>query len=160
MEGQKGDCRVRINLDGKVQKVVYGNTCAVHIDPIDKKPLFHVLPTTGSFSIATAGCNIHCKFCQNWQISQRSAEETRNYDLPPEKVVSEALKYRCKSIAYTYSDPIILYEYMYDTSVIALQHDLLNLMITAGFIEEKTLLDLYQFSDAAHVDFKCITAAY
>ena len=160
MESQKGDCRVRINLDGKLQTLVYGNPCSVHIDPIEKKPLFHVLPTTSSFSIATAGCNVHCKFCQNWQISQRSAEETRNYDLPPETVVSEAIRNRCKSIAYTYSDPIIFYEYMYDTSEIAHQHDLLNLMITAGFIEEKPLLDLCPLIDAANVDFKGITEEY
>ncbi len=160
MEGQKGDCRVRINLDGKLQTLVYGNPCSVHVDPIEKKPLFHVLPATGAYSIATAGCNVHCKFCQNWQISQRSAEETRNYDLPPEKVVSEAIRNRCKSIAYTYSDPIIFYEYMYDTSEIAHQHDLLNLMITAGFIEEKPLLDLCPLIDAANVDFKGITEEY
>lgn len=160
LKAKKGDCRVRINLDGKLQTLVYGNPCAVHIDPIEKKPLFHVLPATRAFSIATAGCNVHCKFCQNWQISQRPAEETRNYDLPPEKVVSEALKSRCRSIAYTYSDPIIFYEYMYDTSEIAHQHDLLNLMITAGFIEEKPLLDLCPLIDAANVDFKGITEEY
>ena len=86
-EGERGDCRVRLNLDGKLQTLVYGKPCSVHIDPIEKKPLFHVLPATGSFSIATAGCNLHCKFCQNWQISQRAPEETENYDLPPERVV-------------------------------------------------------------------------
>lgn len=160
VDGQKGDCRVRINLDGKLQTLVYGNPCAVHIDPIEKKPLFHVLPGTGSYSIATAGCNVHCKFCQNWQISQRPAEETHNYDLPPAKVVSEALRYRCRSIAYTYSDPVIFYEYMYDTSQLAHQQDILNLMITAAFIEEKPLLELCPLIDAANVDLKGITEEY
>src|SRR3989338_2847973 len=96
-EGQKGDCRIRVNLDGKLYSLVYGRPCSVHVDPIEKKPLFHVLPASGSFSIATAGCNLHCKFCQNWQISQRSAEETENYDLPPEKVVEGAIQNGCRS---------------------------------------------------------------
>ena len=109
-EGQRGDCRVRIHLDGKLQTLAYGNPCAVHVDPIEKKPMFHVLPTSGAFSIATAGCNLHCKYCQNWQISQRSTDETRNEDLPPQKVVAGAQQYHCRSIAYTYSDPIIFYE--------------------------------------------------
>ncbi len=160
VEGQRGDCRVRINLDGKLQSLVYGNPCSVHVDPIEKKPLFHVLPQTSAFSIATAGCNLHCKFCQNWQISQRPPEETHNYDLPPEKVVSEALRAGCRSIAYTYSDPIIFYEYMYDTAKLAHKAKLLNLMITAGYIEEKPLVDLCPHIDAANVDFKGITEEY
>lgn len=160
IEGQRGDCRVRLHLDGKLQTLVYGNPCSVHIDPIEKKPLFHVLPATGAFSIATAGCNMHCKYCQNWQISQRPPEETHNYDLPPDRVVAETLKANCKSIAYTYSDPIIFYEYMYDTAEIAHKHNLLNLMITAGFIEEKPLLDLCPHIDAANVDLKGITEEY
>ncbi len=160
MEGQRGDCRARIHLDGKLQTLVYGKPCSVHIDPIEKKPLFHVLPATGSFSIATAGCNLHCKFCQNWQISQRTPEETQNYDLPPQDVVRQALKYGCQSIAYTYSDPVIFYEYMYDTAKIAQQHNLLNLMITAGYIEQQPLLDLCPYIDAANVDIKGITEEY
>lgn len=160
MEGQRGDCRARINLDGKLQTLVYGKPCSVHIDPIEKKPLFHVLPQSSSFSIATAGCNLHCKFCQNWQISQRTPEETQNYDLPPQDVVRQALKYGCQSIAYTYSDPVIFYEYMYDTAKIAQQHNLLNLMITAGYIEQKPLLDLCPYIDAANVDLKGITEEY
>lgn len=159
-EGQRGDCRVRINLDRKLQTLVYGNPCSVHIDPIEKKPLFHVLPATGSFSIATAGCNLHCKFCQNWQISQRPAEETENYDLPPGKVVEAALKNRCRSIAYTYSEPIVFYEYMMDTAKLAKEKGLLNLWITAGFIEEKPLLELCPLMDAANVDLKGITEKY
>jgi len=160
VNGQRGDCRVRINLDGKLQTLVYGNPCSVHVDPIEKKPLFHVLPQTGAFSIATAGCNLHCKFCQNWQISQRPPEETHNYDLPPEKVVSEAIKNRCQSIAYTYSDPIIFYEYMLDTAKLAHKQNLLNLMITAGYIEEKPLLELCPYIDAANVDLKGMTEEY
>ncbi len=159
-EGERGDCRVRMNLDGELKTLVYANPCAVHIDPIEKKPLFHVLPGTGAFSIATAGCNLHCKFCQNWQISQRRPEETENYDYPPEKVVLLSLQSRCRSIAYTYSDPIIFFEYMWDTSRLAHQQRLLNLMITAGYINKKPLLDLCPLIDAANIDLKGITDEY
>jgi len=159
-EGQRGDCRVRIHLDGKLQTLVYGNPCSVHVDPIEKKPLFHVLPQTGTFSIATAGCNLHCKFCQNWQISQRPPEETHNYDLPPERVVEEALKAKVQSISFTYSDPIIFYEYTYDTARLAHQKNLLNIWVTAGYINEKPLLDICPHIDAANVDLKGITEEY
>jgi len=160
VNGQRGDCRVRINLDGKLKTLVYGNPCSVHVDPIEKKPLFHVLPQSGAFSIATAGCNLHCKYCQNWQISQRPPEETHNYDLPPEKVVSETIRTGCQSIAYTYSDPIIFYEYMMDTAKLAHQKKLLNLMVTAGYIEEKPLLELCPHINAANIDLKGITEEY
>ncbi len=158
--GQRGDCRVRMNIDGELKTLVYGNPCAVHVDPIEKKPLFHVLPGTGAFSLATAGCNLHCKFCQNWQISQRPPEETRNTTLPPEAVVSEALRTGCRSVAYTYSDPVIFYEYMTDTSRLAKEHRLLNLMITAGYIEKEPLIDLCPLIHAANVDLKGITEDY
>ena len=159
-EGARGDCRVRINLDGKLQTLVYGKPCSVHVDPIEKKPLYHVLPGTGAFSIATAGCNGHCKFCQNWQISQRPPEETDNIDLPPEQVVVSALENRCRSIAYTYSDPVIFYEYFYDSCKLAKSRGLLNLMITAGYIEQKPLLDLCPYLDVANVDIKGIREDY
>jgi len=159
-EGQRGDCRVRINLDGELQSLVYGNPCSVHVDPIEKKPLFHVLPTSQAFSIATAGCNLHCKFCQNWQISQRPPEETHNLDLPPDAVVASALRYNCRSIAYTYSEPIVFYEYTYDTSKLAKAQGLLNVLVTAGYIQEKPLRDLCPYIDAANVDLKGITEKY
>lgn len=159
-EGERGDCRVRINLNGKLFSLVYSKPCAVHVDPIEKKPLYHVLPKSGAFSIATAGCNLHCKFCQNWGISQRPPEETTNYDMPPQAVVDHAARNKCRSIAYTYSDPIIFYEYMYDTARLARQHGLLNLMITAGYIEEEPLRELCPYIDAANVDLKGITEEY
>lgn len=159
-EGQRGDCRVRINLNGRLQTLVYGNPCAVHIDPIEKKPLFHVLPGSGSFSIATAGCNLHCKYCQNWQISQNPPEELTSDDISPEQVVQEALKSNCRSIAYTYSDPVIFYEYVYDTGKIAHQHGILNILVTAAYINQQPLLDLCPYIDAANVDLKGITDDY
>lgn len=140
--------------------LVYGKPCAVHVDPIEKKPLFHFLPSTGAFSIATAGCNLHCKFCQNWQISQRPPEETHNYDLPPEKVVDTAGYYNCRSIAYTYSEPIVFYEYVMDTAKAARERGVRNILVTAGFIEEKPLRELCQFVDAANTDLKGFTEEY
>ena len=96
-EGKLGDCRTRLSQDGKLYSIVYGNPCAVHIDPIEKKPLYHFLPTSLAYSLATAGCNLACLNCQNWTISQKSPYDTRNYDLMPEKVVEEAIKYKSKS---------------------------------------------------------------
>ena len=159
-EGERGQCRVRINLDGKLYSLVYGKPCSVHIDPIEKKPLYHVLPASASFSLATAGCNLRCKFCQNWQISQSPPEETENIELPPESVVREALNNRCRSIAYTYSDPVIFYEYMLDTAKLAKQNGLINIFRTAAFIEEKPLLELCPFIQTASVDLKGITEEY
>ncbi len=159
-EGQRGNCRVRINLDGKLKTLVYGKPCAIHIDPIEKKPIFHMYPKSASFSIATAGCNLHCRFCQNWQISQVEPEKTENYDLPPEEAVEYALKYKCKTIAYTYSEPIIFYEYMVDTCKVAHQKGIKNIMVTAGYIETEPLLELCPLIDGANVDLKGITEKF
>jgi len=150
----RGICRGRVNKNGKLYSIVYGNPCSVHVDPIEKKPLFHFLPSTQIFSIATAGCNLRCLNCQNWTISQFQPEETTNYDLMPDKVVLAAKQYNCESIAYTYSEPIIFYEYMYDTSKIAKQNGLKNVMVTAGYINEKPFRDLCKVIDAANIDLK------
>ena len=155
--GERGDCRVRINLGGRLQTLVYGNPCAVHVDPIEKKPLFHVLPASGTFSIATAGCNLHCKYCQNWQIYPRPPEELNSYDLLPEKLINETSRAKCRSISYTYSDPTIFYEYVYDAARLAKQAGLLNILVTAAYINQQPLIDLCQFIDAANVDLKGIT---
>ena len=158
--GERGDCRVRYNLDGKLVSLVYGKPCAVHIDPMEKKPLYHFLPGSPVFSIATAGCNGHCLYCQNWEISQRRPEETDNVDLPPAAVVDAAIRNGCNSIAYTYTDPNIFYEYTYDTSVIAKERGLRNVLVTAGFLNEKPLRELARVIDAANVDFKGNAAYY
>ena len=149
-----GDCRTRIAEDGKLYSIAYGNPCAVHVDPIEKKPLYHFLPETKAFSIATAGCNLACLNCQNWQISQKSPKDTRNYQLMPESVVSKAAENNCKSIAYTYSEPIVFYEYMYDSAKLAKEQGIKNVMITAGFINEKPLRSLCKYIDAANIDLK------
>ncbi len=154
---QRGDCRVRISDGEKLVTLVYGKPCAVNIDPIEKKPMFHFLPGSGALSIATAGCNLHCKFCQNWDISQANAEDTNNADLPPEEVVSLAAARRCASIAYTYSEPIVFYEYVYDTAAAARERGIKNVMVTAGFINERPLRELCPVIDGANVDLKGFT---
>lgn len=152
--GERGSCRVRYNRNGELISLVYGKPCAVHIDPIEKKPLYHFLPGTRIFSIATAGCNGHCLFCQNWEISQRAPEETKNEDLPPDAVVEGAVKEGCPSIAYTYTDPNIFYEYTYDTSALAKKRGLRNVLVTAGFLNEKPQRELMKVVDAATIDLK------
>ena len=156
-EGQRGNCRARINSGGKMKTLVYGKPCAVHIDPIEKKPMYHMYPASSAFSIATAGCNLHCKFCQNWEISQAEPEKTQNYDLSPDAVVKEALKNKCRLIAYTYSEPVIFYEYMYDTCKVAHQNGIKNVVVTAGFINPEPLSELCEVVDGVKVDLKAIT---
>ncbi len=160
VEGQRGDCLSRMNIGGKLQTLVYGKPCAVHIDPIEKKPLFHYLPGSGSFSIATAGCNLHCRNCQNWEISQREPEATRNMDLPPQEIVDAAIKYNCRTIAYTYSEPTTFFEYMADTARLAHKKDILNVWVTAGFINPEPLDELCTFIDAATIDLKGMTEEF
>ena len=153
-DGQRGDCLVRENRGGKYYTLVYGNPCAVHQDPIEKKPFFHVLPGTLSFSIATAGCNLHCKFCQNWEISQARPEKTYNFTLPPDQVVAGAKEGKCPSIAYTYVEPIIFYEYMLDTSRLAKKAGVLNVCHSAGYVNSQPLERLTEVLDAACIDLK------
>ncbi len=148
---------MRINLDGKLQTLVYGNPCAVHIDPIEKKPVFHMLPGSMSFSIATAGCNLHCLYCQNWEISQSNPEDTVNMDMSPEQVVRGAIENKCRTIACTYSEPIIFFEYAADIAKIARENNILNIWVTAGYINQKPLEEACAFLDGIKVDFKGIT---
>lgn len=154
-EGGAGDCRVRVNIDGKLVATTYGRPSSVHIDPVEKKPLYHFHPGSAVFSIATAGCNLHCRNCQNWQLSQRGGEEMeRIYRAEPIDVVDAALEENCHSIAYTYSDPIIFYEYVYDTSVLAHDRGLKNIFVTAGYINEKPMRRLCRVIDATNIDLK------
>jgi len=154
-ENNLGLCRNRMNYGGKLYTIAYGNPCAVHIDPIEKKPFFHFLPATRAFSIAAAGCNLRCLNCQNWQISQYSPLETYNIDLPPGQVVEECEASRCESIAYTYSEPTTFYEYMYDTTQIARKKGIKNVIKSSGYINEIPLKYLAQVIDAANIDLKC-----
>jgi pyruvate formate lyase activating enzyme len=159
-KGKRGLCRVRENQDGKYYSLVYGNPCAVHLDPIEKKPFFHVLPATSSFSIATVGCNFQCKFCQNWEISQASPEDIYNIDFPPESVVKKAKEMKANSIAYTYVEPTIFYEYMWDTAQLARKAGLLNVCHSNGFINPGPLQNLCKVLDAANIDLKGFTESF
>lgn len=127
--GQESICRNKINKNGKLYTIAYGNPCSVHIDPIEKKPLFHYYPGSKIYSIATAGCNFRCLNCQNWTISQVSPKETENVDLMPKEVVDSCISNNCTSIAYTYSEPIAFYEYVYDTAKIARAKGIKNIFI-------------------------------
>jgi pyruvate formate lyase activating enzyme len=151
---QTGQCRNRVNYKGKMYTIAYGNPCAVHIDPIEKKPFFHFLPSTRAFSIAAAGCNLACLNCQNWEISQVSPKETQNYDLMPVRVVEECLRTGCESIAYTYGEPTTFYEYAYDTAGLAREKKIRNVWKSNGYINEEPLRKLCKVIDAANIDLK------
>lgn len=153
-DGESGFCRNRIARGDKLYTIAYGNPCAVHIDPIEKKPFFHFLPTTRAYSIAVAGCNFRCLNCQNWQISQFSPKETENNDLIPEKVIEQCLANKCESIAYTYSEPTTFYEYAYDTAKLSRQHGIKNIWKSNGYINEMPLRKLCRVLDAANIDLK------
>jgi len=158
--GGRGYCEVRENRDGVYYTLTYGNPCAIHVDPIEKKPFYHFLPTTTAFSIATAGCNLDCKFCQNWHISQARPEELANHDLPPEELVEAAVRSGSPSIAYTYSEPTIFFEYMLDIAKLAHARGLRNVYHSNGFIEPAPLRELCEYLDAANVDLKGFTEQY
>jgi len=153
-EGESGDCHNRVNYEGKLYTIAYGNPCAVNVDPIEKKPFHHFLPGTKAFSIGTAGCNLSCMNCQNWTISQTSPKETRNYDLMPDKLIAEAISNKCPSIAYTYSEPISFYEYTFDSAKLARQEGLKNVLVTSGYINEVPLRNFCKNIDAIRVDLK------
>lgn len=152
--GELSDCRNRMNKDGKLITIAYGNPCAVHVDPIEKKPLYHFLPTTRAFSVATAGCNLACLNCQNWTISQKSPTETRNYDLMPEALVEQAVKNDCRSIAYTYSEPNTFFEYTCDSSRLAREKNIRNVLVSAGYINPDPLRHMLRYVDGANIDLK------
>jgi pyruvate formate lyase activating enzyme len=159
-KGERGYCRVRENVDGDYYSLTYGNPCSIHIDPIEKKPLFHVLPSSRSFSIATAGCNLHCKFCQNWEISQARPDDTDNYDCSPQRVVEEAVRNQCQSIASTYVEPTIFTEYMLDIGRLAKSRGILKVIHSNGFINPAPLQDLCASLGAACIDLKGFSEDY
>jgi pyruvate formate lyase activating enzyme len=158
-DGEIGDCRSRVARKSKLYTMAYGNPCAINRDPVEKKPLFHFLPGSTTFSIATAGCNLACLNCQNWTISQTSPDMTSNYVLPPENVVREAKSNDCISISYTYSEPNTFYEYVFDTSRIAREKGIKNIMVSNGYINPEPLKLLCKYIDAANIDLKSFSDA-
>ena len=153
-EGQIGLCRVRKNVGGKLYSLSYGQVAAVHVDPIEKKPFFHVLPGERAFSLATPGCNMRCLFCQNWEISQSFPWEVATTATTPEAVVEAALRSGAKAIAFTYSEPTIFYEYVRDIAKLAKAKGLKTLVVSNGYIRPEPLKALLPFIDAYKVDFK------
>ena len=153
-EGNESICRTKVAKDGKLYTIAYGNPCSIHVDPIEKKPLFHFYPSSRSFSVAIAGCTLACMNCQNWEISQVSPRETRNYDLFPEALVDEAEASGALSIAYTYSEPVAFYEYMFDSAKIARDRGIKNVLVSNGYINEKPLRDLAVYIDGANINLK------
>lgn len=155
-EGSRGLCRVRMNTGGELKTLVYAQPVSVHIDPIEKKPVYHMLPGSRIFSIATVGCNLRCSFCQNWEISQCYPEEAKTADkmMTPEQLVNQAIEDHCTSIAYTYSEPAVFYEYVLDTAKLAKKRGLRNVMVSAGYINREPLAKLAPYFDVIKIDLK------
>ena len=155
-EGRKGICQVRENRGGTLYTLVYGRTIAKHIDPVEKKPLLHFYPGSRAYSIATPGCNFRCQWCQNADISQMPGERDliAGTEAGPQDVVSSAVQNRCRSIAYTYTEPTVFFEYSYDIARTAHGEGLANIYVTNGFMTEEMLETLDPFLDAANVDLK------
>jgi pyruvate formate lyase activating enzyme len=153
-EGKTGICKTRININGILYSTSYNNPISLNIDPIEKKPLFHFLPGTTTFSIGTEGCNLRCLNCQNYSISQKSSSNSPNEKFSSEKIVKKAIETNCNSISYTYTDPVAFFEYTLDTSKIAKRNNIKNIIVSSGFINEKPLLELIPYIDAANIDLK------
>jgi pyruvate formate lyase activating enzyme len=151
---ERGYCGVRENQGGTYYTLVYGKACSLNVDPVEKKPFFHVLPGTNALSLATAGCNVNCKFCQNWQISQVRPEQVEHFDLPPDAVAAAAEKYGCPAVAYTYTEPVVFFEYMADSAVAARRRRIRNLVVTGGHVKPEPLRDLLDVVDAVKIDLK------
>jgi pyruvate formate lyase activating enzyme len=155
-EGNVGVCHVRENIEGVLYTRVYGQTIAQHVDPIEKKPLYHFYPGSSAYSVATPGCNFRCQWCQNADISQAPREEEflLGREASPEQIVAETRRAGCRSIAYTYTEPTIFFEYTYDTARLARQAGLSNTYVTNGYMTEEMLETLHPYLDAANVDLK------
>lgn len=180
-EGARGRCKVRMNHGGRLVTLVYADPVSVHIDPIEKKPVFHLLPGTWIYSLSTMGCNLRCSFCQNWEISQAYPEQAPEKtavprelkflgifkgkavgqvrqdmaaSLSPQEVVKAALATRCRSVAYTYGEPVVFYEYVMDTAILAKRAGLKNVLVSAGYIEPEPLADMAPYFDIIKIDLK------
>lgn len=154
-DGARGICAVRENHGGTLYSLVYGKLCAEHVDPIEKKPLFHVMPGSKTYSIATMGCNFYCRHCQNYTISQVDRNEPiRGTERTPQEVVQQAIDNDCRSISYTYTEPTIFFEFAYDTARLAREAGLKNVFVTNGYISSEALATIAPFLDAANIDLK------
>lgn len=159
-EDQAGFCYIRKNIGGKLYSLGYGKSTGFAIDPIEKKPLNHFLPGSSILSFGTAGCNLGCRFCQNWSISKARLDNAQSLTAGPEEVVKLALEHHVPSLAFTYNDPVIWGEFVIDISRIAREHGLKSVMVTAGYITPEARADVYRYIDAANVDLKAFTERF
>ncbi len=162
-EGKLGFCQVRENKDGQLYTHTYGRLIAENVDPIEKKPLYHVLPGTLSYSVATIGCNFRCDFCQNWQISQTDREgppPNWGREASPESIVETAQRRKCKSISFTYTEPTIFFEYAYDTAKLARASGLSTAFVTNGYMTREAIETIRPFLNAANVDLKSFQGSF
>jgi len=157
---ERGYCGNKENRKGSYYSLVYGESCAAHIDPIEKKPLYHYLPSTMAFSIASVGCNFECKFCQNWRIAQYRPEQVESGYLPPKEVVSLSKRNDCPTIAYTYTEPVVFYDYMYDSAKLAKSEGIGSVMISNGYINEEPLTELCKQLTGVKIDLKAFTETF
>lgn len=153
-DGRRGGCGVRENRGGKLFTLIYGSVSSMAVDPIEKKPLFHFYPGSDIFSISTVGCNLHCQHCQNWHISQVSIESGLTRDFSPEEIIKRVRKSGSKLIAYTYNEPFIWYEFVYDVAKLAHENGIMNVLVTNGYVMEEPLREIAPYIDAANVDVK------
>ncbi len=156
----RGFCQVRENRDGTLYSLVYGRPSAVHIDPIEKEPVLHFFPGSDIFCIATAGCSMRCKFCQNWHISQVKPEDIEFYEMSPADIVKQAKKHKCIGISHTYSEPTVFYEYVLDISKLARKQGFKNIVHTSGVMNPEPLKELLKYLDAVTVDLKGFTEKF
>ncbi len=156
-DGQAGFCHIRRNDGDELVSLGYGRPTALAVDPIEKKPLNHFLPGTSVLSFGTAGCNLGCRFCQNWHMSKARIDARNSIAVTPDEIVAVALREHCDSIAYTYNDPVIFGEFVIDVSRRAREAGLRNVMVTAGYVTEEARGELFEFIDAANVDLKAFT---
>ena len=159
-DDERGYCGVRENRGGDYKTLVYGALCSLNIDPIEKKPLFHYLPGTTALSVATAGCNMECKFCQNWRVSQYRPEQVESVLVPPENLVRMAKTRTAATIAYTYTEPVVFSEYVHDTAAIGRKQGVGSVMISNGFIREPALRQLCRNLTAMKVDLKAFSEKF
>ncbi len=156
----RGICGNKLNDDGFYYSLAYAKPCTIHVDPIEKKPLFHFLPGADAYSLSTAGCNLGCKFCQNWQISQSKPEQIDSYNLTPAQIVIQAKDAKAKVIAFTYGEPVVFYEYMYGIASLARKEGIHSVMISNGYINQEPLTELCKHLSAVKIDLKAFTEEF
>src|ERR1017187_10571478 len=157
---ERGYCGVRENRGGTYYTLVHSRVCAAHVDPVEKKPLFHYLPGSLAFSLATAGCNVNCKFCQNWDISQSRPEQIAADYVPPQRVAELAKHYECPTIAFTYSEPVIFSEYLMDAADAGHEAGIRSIVVLNGYMQEDALKQAYGKMDAVKIDLKSFSESY